>query len=1108
MDGQVLFSVTKTVDWLGANGFAIGAAALVMLGTYLALTSTLAKRVWTAAEDTMFANWRLALLGTTGIVLSLASGYTTWDGMRNFTGDGVLSAMITFGIQGVMLIVAWLIGESFATGMNRNAMKRQPSGFSKGAQGALGALIGVMLFVAVMVLVMQSTGQVDVRRATTSAASWSQWADKALIIAVGLLLACLVALYSASDLVRPYLQSSRVIIRNAVLWVMFLACMGTSVFFSFDSLFSAIFPQSERVRAAELRAQNQVAGIVADIGGTISNRRLTAAEDLFTSDGWRAYDTQLGSLAREAQTSTAEIQKYFDKQLEDRNSAVRQQQERIVTAQSGAVGLQSKKISLTDEVARLKAERPQLAADYAEKKNALDERAKEVDAKRVEAMAEEKGVEGTGKVGKGQVYRQRMEELGKLQDYIKIGEERVRDSKKRLDQAETRIAQIERELAAIDGDLAKLRGESETAEQRIKLAQEQLPSDQTTRIDPARMLPAFENARAEFRQDPTAKRLANVQQLCGQIYTAMIATPATKSKVAAIDCDPKHAAEAASLVFALNDGADVFGKGCAGGDKLAAHKTTDDLFGFARKCLADSGLPSKETDELRTRINFIELNRDDKAHRFVVTWNAFNDGNRLAYLALAIAIAIDSLVFMSGLFGANAVRSPLSDVPSFKARSAQQLEAIIENALLPDKFENARTTLQSMRPITNAAGFMAEVRMDRLDPVAMDKVLPVLNAGTTIHAVEYDDEKDRYLVRAELFEFLSIVAKKSFEADKKHADLAELEKIVSVALLPDVGTASRSVLSYIHPMSEDRGFTGEIRLSEVTEADKRLVRSTLNAGATLQRVQRVGTDVGHYYVHKDLYKTLARIAARSMGSTLPQIGGPGSAGGLRDGGSLDGDRPALPPVQSGGQRQLTSAAPQQEPAATPVAQPGSLDRLTTYRLKYVSDLIGAFGLDADSYLDLSGDAFGAAVFASEQFSRARQGNSLLDQGLTERDEKAQMKVEEMFSFLEGQLQPGDADLRRILKDAYDEVQQNWAVLMLLPNGPYETVLLELIEALEPENGAGVLKAEHAELLRAAKRLRQSLLGSPRDNAESWRKLAASLQYAQHGSGGHGQHTLN
>ena len=64
-----------------------------------------------------------------------------------------------------------------------------------------------------------------------------------------------------------------------MLWLMFLACMATSVFFSFDSFFTAIFPQSERVRAAELRAQNQVSGIVADIEQAIAARRASLAED-------------------------------------------------------------------------------------------------------------------------------------------------------------------------------------------------------------------------------------------------------------------------------------------------------------------------------------------------------------------------------------------------------------------------------------------------------------------------------------------------------------------------------------------------------------------------------------------------------------------------------------------------------------------------------------------------------------------------------------------------------------------------------------------------------------------------------------------------------------
>ena len=300
------------------------------------------------------------------------------------------------------------------------------------------------------------------------------------------------------------------------------------------------------------------------------------------------------------------------------------------------------------------------------------------------------------------------------------------------------------------------------------------------------------------------------------------------------------------------------------------------------KCLSDSGLPSQQTDELRTKISYAEMNRDDKAHRFVVSLNAFQDGNRLAYLALAIAIGIDSLIFMTGLFGANAVRSPLADVPSSKGRNSAQLEAIIENALLPDTLDNARATLNAMRPITNASGFMAEVRPEMLDPHTERQVLGVLNAGSTISAVDYDEAAGRYLVRAELYEFLSIVAKRSFEADKANIDLAELEKIVGVALLPDINQNAETVLHYMHPIDEDRGFTAEINLAEVIDgaqahgaldAERRRHARTRAAGGQERRLllhpPRLVQDAGaHPRPHADgrLRRGRASRAARRTAS--------------------------------------------------------------------------------------------------------------------------------------------------------------------------------------------------------------------------------------------------
>ena len=262
------------------------------------------------------------------------------------------------------------------------------------------------------------------------------------------------------DISTPYVQSLRLIVKNAVLWVMFLASMAASVFFSFDSHFNAIFPADARKRAAEIRTTNQIGGVVADIGALTQKRQIEEAERLFDTDGWKAYDKQLASLAQAAQGAQGEIEKYFVQQMEERRRAIAQQQERIATAQSGQAGLAGKKMSLTEELSRLKAERPGLAAEYGQHQSELDAKAKEIDAKRVEGMAEDRGVEGTLKQGKGPVYRQRMAELGTLQDQYKIKQERTKDAQKRLVAVETRIAQIERELSTIDGDLAKLKGEA------------------------------------------------------------------------------------------------------------------------------------------------------------------------------------------------------------------------------------------------------------------------------------------------------------------------------------------------------------------------------------------------------------------------------------------------------------------------------------------------------------------------------------------------------------------------------------------------------------------------------------------------------------------------
>ena len=269
--------VKQALDGVMANPAAYARSILLTVVVIAALIALfrVGPRLWRVIEEVFFTNWQLAMLGTAAIVLSLAGGWTTWDGMTNFTGEPVLSLMFTFGIHGVMLIVAWLIGESFATGMStipRSGITRVT------APLIVVIVVGAALLAAGFAVYQWNYGiQAD-------------YVIQALI-AAGLLVGVLglLTLFARTDVVAPYAQALRIMAKNSMLWVMFLACMATSVFFSFDSRFNVVFPQEQRQRVSELRATNQVSAIIADIGATISDQQLTQTSSLFQSEGWHAY---------------------------------------------------------------------------------------------------------------------------------------------------------------------------------------------------------------------------------------------------------------------------------------------------------------------------------------------------------------------------------------------------------------------------------------------------------------------------------------------------------------------------------------------------------------------------------------------------------------------------------------------------------------------------------------------------------------------------------------------------------------------------------------------------------------------------------------------------
>jgi peptidoglycan hydrolase CwlO-like protein len=1076
-------------DWLAANRTETLIIVLAVFA-FVLWHSGFFHRLFRIVEEIFFTNWQLALLGTTGVVLSLASGYTTWDGLRNFSSAPWLSFAIAFGIQGVMLIVAWLIGESFAVGMNQRLPHSKPFGLR---DATLGMLLGMALIGIAFYWVLNQSNAVSWTKTANLETDWVKLTDVTVYFIIGLILLALLAfnLKRGGEISVPYVQSVRVILKNVVLWVMFLASMSASVFFSFDSHFNAIFPKEARKRAAEIRSVNQVGGVVADIGALTQKRQIEEAEALFHSEGWKAYEKQLASLAQAAQGAQGEIERYFVQLMEDRSRAIAEQRERIAGAERSQSALLRKRDELESELQRIEAGIGALENELAKAQAVYGDTRQKIAAKRIEAAAEDGGVEGTLKRGKGPVYRERMAELADLQRKLTITDEpRLKEAQKLRDQASARLVSIKREIATINGEVAKYRGEVETAEERIKAAQ-QVGTEEKGRVDPARVLPAFERARAAFRQQPDVERLGMLHQQCTNLLNALMSTPATKEKVRSIDCDPKQAAEAAARVFALNAGLAAFQANCAGGDKLPQAATTDALLAFGRKCLQDSGLTSKDSAEIGARLSAIDMNRDDKAHNFVVTWNAFLDGNRLAYLALMLAIGVDALVFMSGLFGANALRSPLTDVPSNKARSAHQLEAIIEAALLPDTFKKASIAHRVIHPLEHVdaslrgagdlEGFTHEVRLYELDPESAGHVLDVLNAGATIGAVRHADRPGRYLVRGELYEFLCEVLKRELKhrpaETRRLRDSNELETRIAEALWPHVGEGADSVLQYLLPIEEDKGFTSEIFLSRVEERHARAVRNVLTAGSSLFLVQRDRKDSDRYYLHAELYKTLARLRARSAAvaeRALPLWGGRLTA---HNAAIADG-RSAAARERLGGNGHAGRESAPTNGSAYPSEQ--------ELRAQFEQGLLAALGLSRSALAKVSDPNIAVQALATAGTLRR---HPRLQEYLRLSESNQHRILEAAQGILAAEHKHNKAALD-LLEETATEIGKLIPALMLLPQS---NVLDHLVEELEDGYAENRLRADEHGLLERLRRLKADLENMDWSDKGAWAGLARRVE---------------
>ena len=816
--------------------------------------------------------WQLGLLMATGLALSVASGWTTWDGMQNFTHEPLLALLITFGIQSVLLVVSWLIGESFAnrprlTIPGEETGQRAEHGFWWLAASFVGTVAG---FIA-LVIVVDDWYAIGLLDSVPEA-----WRNTALKISAGALAVSLIfalCLTSGGRLFHSGIGLLRVAAQNASLWLMLIACMGASVFFSFDSLFSTIFPQSERARASDIRTQGKIGELVNDVKASATKRRQQLLSQYARSPEWSTYSKNVDQLIARSETLPSVLEAQASEKFRETQAALGALEVDLASAKAKLEALNTRRQGLRADASRIQATVEEINASQREAREKVPALEQEIATKTVEAEKELQGLGDSSRAGAGPVYRGLVQAQKKLEFELKLVTQRLAQLSEQLEASRSRQAKANAAVEEIDRQIAKQTVQVELAQKLLDRAQSKTETvaGSLSGAPLSERVRRLELARSEALRSPAAQTFDTAEQACSVLADDVASVQETNAQDPQLLCRMDDVRVAAAPALQMSKALTTLDANCTGEGKLPDAGGTEELIAFARQCIQMAGLPSDDMASFNARVGQIALNRDDKAHRFVVTINAFNDGNRLAYLALAIALAIDGLVFASGIFYAHTARSPLSDIPGTDGRRQSELEHILESALRPDPPEAAAAVLSAVRPHTRdegdwvLQGFTHEIDTVGHSPATQAIISKLVGVAAAIGAAERSKtDPNCCLLRGEVVTYLSRHAYRSQGKQLHYEGLEALQQLLARVLSDDVRAGAATVLKYVQPIPRRGDFASAVTLTEIEDSsDLDVVRTAVNAAAVLGYVNIPDekSTAQRYILHRDVFVVLADLAA-------------------------------------------------------------------------------------------------------------------------------------------------------------------------------------------------------------------------------------------------------
>lgn len=481
----------------------------------------------------------------------------------------------------------------------------------------------------------------------------------------------------------------------------FLICLATSVFFSWVSLFETINDAETQERTRTTRMHRVVEEVVVETQSRAEAERRRLGQALLAAPAYQNWLLQLDATAQAALGAQSALDAARDAEAARISAKIQEIEGERAALLKAAAGAKARSAAAEREVQRLEGGRADLIERIKGLRGEVDAARVAVVSKDGEMQAEERGGASGGGTGRGPVWRALRDEKAILQAALDTKIKLLEDAEATLGDADQRAEELRVEIAEAQagGGSAELG----LVEARLTQMNERVGAIKAgERSDVAAEIAAMRGDLARFETSFEIAVFDRAAARCETLLDTMKSVPTTRGAAASLNCEREPLAGPLSLLRQSSDAATLLASDCAPGG-AQARVITDLAFkegvAYGRQCAAASGLPATALSDLRARIDRLVLEEDENASAFVKTVNAWSEGDKLSYFALAIALFIDLLVLLSGLIGAVSVTSAMGRAfgRGFAKRDIEDAKRAL-SLKSGDPFAIARTILEIVEP--------------------------------------------------------------------------------------------------------------------------------------------------------------------------------------------------------------------------------------------------------------------------------------------------------------------------------------------------------------------------------------------------------------------------